>query len=579
MRKFEALLAKPRLTRAEAPNPAFECAFCRPRSGPLRQRWEERRARRAQHDRAEGSPAAALLLSYQPEFGGSLWLLEATTNGRRTDAELGALARRALRRATLLVSRELPALVEVPHDAEAWSIRRIVTGGEAVLDGESFGLSLCLAAAARCLGLPSPTHLAATASVSSDGAVFEVGGLREKLRVLHEWALGVETVLVARTQVDAAQAIAREIGACWTIEGVRSVTEAMTSTFPDLWTDLETRWSQPTTAAQVAGDLLRLARDGSNQVLSWRGIAEAAERVGATLPEGSVAAKDARFAALVARRHDGHDALLELDEPYLATMRRPLRLRCLAHVVQSHGDCAEELDPRLERAVLRTLPGDSRDDSPDDLRLLGALGRTWAAFFRYREAESVLRRAVQGWFELDLVPSASHALSELLRVLAVTDQHDGFGRALESYAERFLRDPRTAAVSRGFVTYSVGRGHTLLGEHDEARQRLSDEGCDWSLLPDHLRALRLRWLLRAFHVSHGDPVLDGAIQQLQTIVQRAPSLQVAVALAQLDRAEQSGEGLDIALQAFAQAKPLDYRRFVTTYGTGLGHRLAREYRY
>ncbi|HEY2406569.1 MAG TPA: hypothetical protein VGI10_11235 [Polyangiaceae bacterium] len=449
-----------------------------------------------------------------------------------------------------------------------------------MLDGDSFGLSMCLAAAAHCLGLSSPFNVAASAVVDGDGVLFEVGGLGEKLGVLHDWALGVETVIVAAGQLEEARTIAKELGASWQIIPARTVADAVVAAFPNLWSDLAAHWNDPAKVAQVAADLLRLARDGSNQVLSWKGIADAAERVVARLPEQSHAAKEARFAHLVALRHEGKDALLELDDEFLVGMRRPLRLRCLAHVVQSHGDCADMLDPAVERAVAATLPTDSRDDSVDDLWLIGAAGRTLAAFFRYESAEVALRRAVHGWFELDSTAKASHALCELLRVVALTDERESFSRLVHDYAGPFLQDPRTDAVSRGFVRYSLGRGHALLGDASEARRCLSDNACDWALLPDHLRATRLRWLIGVLRLDGTNvPPLEDCVQQLAMAVDRSPNFQFVAELAQLDRAQHDGADSSSALHAFETLMPREYRRFNTAYGGDLARRIAREFRY
>lgn len=579
MRQFEKLLSKTQLTRAEAGNRAFDSAFCRPRSGPLRDRWEMLRARRETPTSSPEAVAQTLLLSYGAEFGGSLWLLEATGPQQR-DVALSARAQRGLERATLLVSRELPALVGARRTAAAWSIARLHTGGETVLDGESFGLSMCLAAAAHCLGLPSPSTVAASAVVDGDGTLFEVGGLAEKLRVLHDWALGIETIIVAANQFEQAALITRELGALWRVVSARTVADAIVTAFPNLWSDLGARWNQPAKLAQVAGDLFRLARDGSNQVLSWKGIEDAAERVLAGLPAESPAAKDARFAYGIARRHEGHDALLDFDHRYLADMRRPLRLRCLAHIIQSHADCAEIFDPAIERAVADLLPSDARGDSVDDLWLSGAIGRMLAAFFHYERAEVSLRRAVVGWFELDRVPEASHALCELLRVVALTDQHHPFSQLEREFAEPFLMDPRCDGVSRAFVLYALGRGHALLGKNIEAQRRLSDPACDWTLVPEHLRAFRLRWLARVLRDEGNTAGVHDCTRQLARALEREPALRVVAVLAELDRPRQEHVDPGEPLRAFENCKPREYRRFLAMYDLHeIATRVAREYRY
>lgn len=188
------------------------------------------------------------------------------------------------------MTRELPALVDSSRSQVSWSVRRVHTAGETVLDGECFGLSLCVAAAAHHLELPSPSHLAATGCVASDGTVLPVDGLRSKLNVLHDWALGVTTVLTSAAQAEEAGAIAREVGAAWRILGVRTVADAIACAFPNWWTDLQSRWDGDVTRlTQMARDLHRLARDGSNHLLSWRALADVAEAVAGRLPSGEPA--------------------------------------------------------------------------------------------------------------------------------------------------------------------------------------------------------------------------------------------------------------------------------------------------
>jgi hypothetical protein len=577
MRKLEAILAKSRLTRAEIANPAFASEFFRPPPGELRLRWDELRAQRT----AEPPRSQSLLLSYKQNVGGSIWLLDASEK-YASDAELGWQARRTFDRVTLLVSRELPALIEVGARVPGWTIRRVHTAGEAVLEGESFGLSLCLAAAAYYLQLGSPSHVAAAACVASDGTVLPVDGLRDKLCVLHDWALGVTTVLTSAAQAAEAEAAAGELGATWRIIGVRSVGEAIGHAFPNWWTDLQSRWAgDRPLLTQLVRDLHRLARDGSNQLLGWRALAEVAEGVACRLPAGGPAWKEAQFAALIARRHEGEPALIPLDEGWFSTMRRPLRLRCLAHVVQSHGDSAETLNVEVMDEVIRALPQRSVDDSVDDLRLLGALGRTLAAFFCYEKAESLLRRAVQGWFELDRAPEASHALCELLRVVAVTNQRDEFPREVRIYVEPLLRDARTAEISRGFVRYWVGRGFSVLGDHDRAYEYLSGGGVDWNLMPDHLRACRLFWALRVARQLGRTGAARTHQEELQALASQRRVPRFTLALAELDRAQAESADLRPPLKALRESRPIDYNRFAraSPVEVELCRRLIAEFRY
>jgi hypothetical protein len=561
MRKLEALLSKNQLTPAERPNPAFESAFFRPPAGDLRQRWDALRAQRPTNP----APPQVLLLSYKESFGGSIWLLEANA-AARTNAELGAQARRTFERVSLLVSRELPALVDASRSQVSWAIRRVHTAGETVLEGESFGLSLSVAAAAYHLQLPSPSHLAAIGCVASDGTVLPVDGLRAKLSILHDWALGVTTVLTSAAQSEEAGALTREIGASWRIVGVRSVGDAISCAFPNWWTDLQSRWADDVPLLkQVAHDLHRLARDGSNQLLGWRALADVAEAVASRFPSDDPARKEAQFAALVARRHEGERALLPVDGEWLASMRRPLRLRCLAHVVQSHGDCADELDQGVIGEAIQALPKQPLDDSPDDLRLLGAVGRTLAAFFRYSEAEGMLTRAVRGWFELDRAPEASHSLCELLRVTSATQQHDPFRDTVSRYAQRVLGDPRAPEVSRGFVRYWSGRGFIVLGDDARGYEYLVDQEFDWNLLPDHLRACRLRWVARVARRLGWAEIALKYHGLLEALADQNPATKFALALAELDRALLKSIDVRLAMKAFSESRPGDYSRFASAF--------------
>lgn len=577
MRRFQQLLAKTRLSRAEVGNRAFDSAFFRPSGGAMRERWDTLRRGFPEERLKPAATAASLLLAYGSGSRGSLWLLEARDG--RGEIMLGPRAQRALDRAVTLVSRELPALVSSQQTRSAWTVARISTDGESVLDGDSFGLSMCLAAAARSLGLSSPTGVAATAAVDGDGTLLEVGGLAEKLGVLHEWALGVETVIVASQQAESARVITEQLQASWQVAPARTVADAIAIAFPNLWTDLTSQWRSLTKLEQTARDLQRLARDGSNQLLGWKGIADAAAGIVDRLPDSSPARRDALFAQLVAARHEGQDALLELDREYLAGMRRPLRLRCLAHVVQSHGDCADRFEPSIESAASGALPSAARDDSADDLRLLGALGRTYAAFFRYQEAEVVLRRAVSGWFELGSTSEASYALSELLRVVALAGPPEAFRTLRQEFAEPFLNDFGVDAVSCAFMHYSIGRGHALLGELAAAAHCLSDASCDWAVLPDHLRALRLRWWLKVLRAQGAMERIADLAPQLAAVAERSPALAFVNALAALDRVLVENGDSAAPLRLLESLRPREFRRFADAFGSDVAERLAREYRY
>ncbi len=111
-------------------------------------------------------------------------------------------ARRGLQRATVHALRSLPLVRSMrPLRSYPWCAERIVRHGqrerEAVLDGASFGLSMCLAVASKFLDIPLPTTLAATCEVDSCGntAPDQDHGLEAKVDVLAGEALGVTRLL------------------------------------------------------------------------------------------------------------------------------------------------------------------------------------------------------------------------------------------------------------------------------------------------------------------------------------------------------------------------------------------------
>jgi hypothetical protein len=286
------------------------------------------------------------------------------------------------------------------------------------------------ATASRVLGLPMASGLVASAALCADGSLARVGGLRSKVRLVVGDAPGVTRFLVARGQeteaLEARDEALRDHGFAaadsWlVIEPVGTFHEAFELAFPGALDALRARWSEPVDAERLAEALYRTAIYGTPMVLGWSAMATCAHELSAKVASPATRARlDA--ARATARRHAAHGEPMPWpDEAELATMPRSRRLRLLAHVVQSAADVGTDAAAQANRALSLVRPRLER--APEDAVILGALGRAMAAGGDDDAATNALREAVDAWIEVGSPHESSHALCELLRLLAIAGRH------------------------------------------------------------------------------------------------------------------------------------------------------------
>jgi tetratricopeptide (TPR) repeat protein len=438
------------------------------------------------------------------------------------------LARRVALRDLQLVGRS----VTVPPvgDWFAEPVIRVGDGADQVLDGESYGLSMCLAVASLVLGRPVPVEVSASAEIDVEGHLHRVGGLGAKLHLLANAALGVTRLLVAHGQEQEARGILEALGESRIeVTGVRTVAEAFATTWQDL--DAACLWENAEQAATGARALFRMALEGRSELVRWNGVAAGARQALERLPvDAELARFQANVARDIARRHDGESAQLAWpDATVLARLPRPRRLAYLAHVVQSATDSSDETTAEyLQHLTASTLVAPAGERHADDLKVLGARGRALAAMGRYPEAIDQLQEVLAEWFALDEQDQASHALCEYLRVLgvqaALADGHldraqarRHLQQAVVRWVEPVLDDPRTHEVSMGFLHEAAGRALVQCELHEEALDWLGDgPGFDWGLMYEHLRRSRARWLARALREVGRVEEADAALTALAT---------------------------------------------------------------
>jgi hypothetical protein len=507
-----------------------------------------------------GPPSAAIaigeaLLVSVDESG--LWCLTATPK-RVDDLQLRGSAAASAQLAHRLVTRDLPLYAEVDslHRAPRWFASAFAAFTlTTALDGESYGLSIALATASRVLGLPMASGLVASAALCADGSLERVGGLRSKVRLVVGDAPGVTRFLVARGQeaeaLEARDEALRDHGVAaadsWlVIEPVGTFHEAFELAFPGALDALRARWSEPVDAERLAEELYRTAIYGTPMVLGWSAIATCAHELSVKVASPTTRARLDAVRA-IARRHAGHGAPMPWpDEADLTTMPRSRRLRLLAHVVQSAADVGTDAVAQANRALSLVRPRLER--APEDAVILGAIGRAMAAGGDDDAATNALREAVDAWSEVGSPHESSHALCELLRLLAIAGRREEVVALCERAVADCARDPRSSEKSIGYVRIAAGRALVQIGNLEAALGYLSDDG-GWPPLPPEAEGARERWWARALDGSGRRADADQCRERLDARRGRGVALDMQASLAELDRARRDGESTSSAIEA------------------------------
>lgn len=470
--------------------------------------------------------------------------------------------------ARVVATRDLPLFgrtepLHEPHRRGAWRIAAAGKGNSLAIRGTSCGLAVSLSTASLYLDTPVSSDLLATAAVEKGGRVGEVRGLEGKLAMIVGTGLGIRRVLVAESQVEEAKAALRkagERGDAWMREitergihvvGVENVADAIGRVF-DVKSEeaiakhVARLWPEIEDARAAAGKYYRIAiQPASRPLLDWNGFARAAAMLAGKLaergdPESMEAQWHASIAGKIAKRHTGDQALIPMpDAQHLSSTPRPLRLRLLAHVVQSAADSdSDRIAEYMAQARQHLAPALERH--AEDLALLGALGRAAAAVGGYEEAAVFLREALDGWVSIQQEYDLSYALCEYIRVQGIVGLTREVEAARDIYFPALLEHPATSHQSVAFARAALGRAFVQCHNPEEALRHLGEHSAvDWDLTSRHLVASRRRWWARALGAS--DRTSEAQRTREELLHWTDPEAHVSGVLARLDAALERGE--------------------------------------
>lgn len=519
-------------------------------------------------------PGEVLLVSVTE--GGERVGLHALSWGKQPEriVPFDAETRGLLARTRSLATAHLPVLHAperlarpLPEGARPWVCEG--PGCDAWLRGSSFGLAFLLSAVSTLAGESLPPTVVYLASLDFRGRLAPVDRLGPKLSVLARWALGVTEVVVSTAQAGEAREFLQSTRRSIRVNAVGTPREAVAAFLAhrgEYGGSVEHRSGVGSSvgsgeeAAERAHRLFTLALEGSPLLMRWAGIAGAARLIENDHRLPPIVRWKAGVARAIADRHDGRPGPLPLERARLRELRRPIRLRLLAHAVQSEAD--HSLDdpdrpgdgvaggPASAVALAQENLASEREESPADLRLLGSLGRWHAAAGEPEKAIPVLVRAVRAWCELDLPQHAAPALSEYLRLLGEAGRGQALATCLDMFFVRCRDHPQTTTVSRGFLELAAGRASLQAQRPTRAGRHLAPLGLFWGDLPLHLQASRLRWLARWNRESQKPETASRCLRELERLAHDHPEhAAFALQLARLDHARHTSGDPRPALEA------------------------------
>jgi hypothetical protein len=534
-------------------------------AGPWLWPAEPEGMRRALSVLAEGPPALqpgqTLLASVHP-CTTSLWALRLPQvhgphpAGQRL-VPFGPRSRRDWQLAASVLPRSVPVLWQAVHalgcmPLEAVWLSSLAEPGcvevrESVLDGASFGLSLCLAMASLVFERALPAELAASAEVGEDGALGAVEGLQRKAELLMEHAPCVRRLLVAAPQAPELRGWA---GDRLQVIGVRTVAEALEQAYGgELSLLLLEAGRDEARRAELVRAFFRLAISGRAATVDWTPVARAAglaaEHWAALNDEQR---EELAFVRMVAARHEGSAAGGKLPAArWLAGLAAPVRLDVIAHVLQQAADTGQPKPEAALRLATQWLVR-GQDAFVQHLRLLGAVGRLRAVTGAADEALAMQTEAARGLLERNEGAELSYPLAEMYRLSGALGDGDAFEEA-EKLGGQAAQLPGLQAEP--YVTLARARALVMLGRGAEAKETLARLADD-ALLPAHVRGSSVRWLVR---------LLEGTGQREPADVrwlQRAQGGRAAAGgrygdLIELDRALRGGQR-DQAAEAVASMR-------------------------
>ncbi len=503
----------------------------------------------------------------------ALWRLSWADRHAPVEAPFRADAHASLVRAGSIAPRVAPHLhtlrpLEHPPRGAAQVFKRGPHADHA-LDDVSFGLPLVLAAVSALTDRPVPPRFAATAALDADGALAPVAGLADKLALLADAALAVDTVLVAQQQHDEASRIAEGLARPLAVVAVADAAAAVRRVFEGAWEAAPAAWGDDRRAAAVAEQLFTLCRKGSART-EWRAVERSArwltERFAPTTRHHTLA----RFAALVAARHANGDAVAMRWEDFVQPGRDHTR-EVAAHVLQAAADAGlDELSAYVDRA--RGLVPDDLGE-PSARVLLGAIGRALAALRRYDEAAAALARAARAWLDSTAPEGASYPIAEWLRAAALLGDDVAWGDA-RADGVSYLASVDPDHDGTHFVLAALARGHLLRGNAAAALAAL--EGPAWSGAPAWL--VRATWRVRAQALDGVGRRDEADALRRELAADEGDRAEVERAFAMLDAALARGDDPGAAADAVLATRPQGVRWVVEGAATATerARRLARE---
>jgi hypothetical protein len=244
------------------------------------------------------------------------------------------------------------------------------------------------------------------------------------------------------------------------VHGVRTIAEAVRACWGDAFQPaLEDHLSRH--AASAADRLFELVLGTPTTFLPWSQIEQAAHAVAAA-QEGGDSTWQMEVVTAIAGRHAGKPlALPESIWERLGELRRPLRLRLLAHAIQGVNDAAQEPWRDMAHRACEALnrPG---DEDEGDAKVLGALGRLHAGWGEWDAARAHLVRAIETWQELRRASEMSFGVCELLRVEGICGTPSALDRAL-NFARQCREHDETVEISQAYLDLAMGRALVQLG--------------------------------------------------------------------------------------------------------------------
>lgn len=358
----------------------------------------------------------------------------------------------------------------IPHEL-LLSELSVYIGPDVVLDGGSFGLSLCVALVSAALGRAPSPDMACSAAVDSEGKLRGVCDLPAKLDALPRQWPAVRKVVVAADQDPVDVPAGLEMVRVATLaEGLAAfgleIERLGSSTLDDHVARVE-GFSRDNQAAFPANDWRRLA---------WRAL-ESAEALATDDSTKGHATKSRAWAALFfLHAGDPGNAVARIKQVSDADAET---VGILAWKRVIEGTTMIDEDPETALAITSAVVELSRGNDEIRGQALGTHGRALVHASRPRDAESFLRDAVAHHERVAAreVPRSLTYLATCLRRQGRCEEafeiaNDGLARAIQ-LAPRW----RVASSSTAYLELERGRCLAALGRHEDAQiafQRVVD---------------------------------------------------------------------------------------------------------